>query len=176
MENVSGSARIRLIPLTEDHVEDLFAIYSDAEVMRFYDSHPHTERSQTERLLELLQERERNGVGFRRGILFEGGSRVVGTIGFNTWTKERSADVGYDLSRDHWRRGIMSEALAAVVHHGFERLGVHRIQAEVVPGNEASERLLAQSGFVREGLLRDKYFFKGAYQSMVVYSRLRTDT
>ena len=62
--------------------------------------------------------------------------------------------LGYDLARPHWNRGIMTEALTAVLPFGFEKMALNRIEALVITGNEASYRLLARLGFQQEGTLR----------------------
>ena len=62
--------------------------------------------------------------------------------------------VGYELRADHWNKGIMSEALQAVLHFTRTHVGARRIQAEVNPENTASLRLLKKFGFQEEGLLR----------------------
>ncbi len=81
--------------------------------------------------------------------------------------------IGYDLSRPYWRRGIMTEALEAVIEFGFERMGLNRIEAVVFVENVASHRLLEKLRFEREGVLRDYEFLKGRFVDMVMYSLLR---
>jgi [ribosomal protein S5]-alanine N-acetyltransferase len=62
-----------------------------------------------------------------------------------------------------------------VVAYGFATLGLHRIEAGVLPGNDASVRVLAKLGFVEEGLLRDYLFLRGRFWSLRRFSLLRTD-
>ncbi|WNR44514.1 GNAT family N-acetyltransferase [Paenibacillus roseipurpureus] len=62
--------------------------------------------------------------------------------------------VGYELKAEHWNKGIMSEALQAVLDFTRTHVGARRIQAEVYPENAASLRLLKKLGFQEEGLLR----------------------
>ena len=66
----------------------------------------------------------------------------------------RWAEVGFDLARDHWGKGLMYEALTAVLQWTFRQDYVDRVQAFVRVDNRRSERLLQHSGFVREGCLR----------------------
>ena len=62
--------------------------------------------------------------------------------------------VGYELRADHWNKGIMSEALQAVLDFTRTHTDARRIQAEVYPENAASLKLLKKLGFQEEGLLR----------------------
>ena len=60
----------------------------------------------------------------------------------------------------------MSEALGAVLRFCFDRLGAHRIEADVTEGNVASAALLKKLGFTLEGVWRERVFWRGRFQSM----------
>jgi [ribosomal protein S5]-alanine N-acetyltransferase len=60
-------------------------------------------------------------------------------------------ELAYGIRRDRWGRGYATEAAHACVCHGFERLGLDRIVADVDPENQASIRVLEKVGFVRVG-------------------------
>ncbi|MBV1858477.1 MAG: GNAT family N-acetyltransferase [Nannocystaceae bacterium] len=62
-----------------------------------------------------------------------------------------SAYVGYWIGKAHQRRGLMTEALALGLRHAFEGMGLHRIEANLQPGNRASRALVCKLGFVQEG-------------------------
>ena len=62
-----------------------------------------------------------------------------------------SAHIGYWIDGDHQGRGLMTEAVSAVVTFAFEALGLHRVQAAVMPHNTASLKVLAKLGFRKEG-------------------------
>ena len=62
-----------------------------------------------------------------------------------------SAYVGYWIDRAHAGRGLMREALSLGLGHAFEGLGLHRVEANLRPENEASRALVARLGFVKEG-------------------------
>ena len=63
----------------------------------------------------------------------------------------RSAYLGYYAFAGHERQGLMSEGLRAVVQHAFETLKLHRLEANIQPGNVGSIALARSCGFVREG-------------------------
>lgn len=64
------------------------------------------------------------------------------------------AEVGYWVAASARGRGVASRALALAVGHAFGSLGLHRLQADVLAGNDASLRILERAGFAREGLRR----------------------
>jgi RimJ/RimL family protein N-acetyltransferase len=86
-----------------------------------------------------------------------------------------SGSMGYVIRRDRWGRGYATEAARAVLGLGFERLGLHRIEARCVPENVASERVLQKLGMRLEGRLRENYRIRGAWCDSMVYTMLRTE-
>jgi ribosomal-protein-alanine N-acetyltransferase len=62
-----------------------------------------------------------------------------------------SAHLGYWIAEAHQRQGYMTEAVREVVEFAFDVLGLHRVQAAVMPHNVASLRVLAKLGFRKEG-------------------------
>ncbi|MEP6655716.1 MAG: GNAT family protein [Betaproteobacteria bacterium] len=83
------------------------------------------------------------------------------------------AEVGYVLTRSHWGMGYMREALGALIDCAFGRMSLRRIEAEVDPRNAASGRLLLHLGFVKEGLLRQRWVAKGEAKDVEIYGLLR---
>lgn len=75
-----------------------------------------------------------------------------------------NAMLGYAIDAAHEGRGLMHEALRAVLDDAFGRLGLHRVQANVRPENARSLALLARLGFEHEGLAREYLFIDGAWR------------
>ena len=86
--------------------------------------------------------------------------------------ENRSGEVGYSLSRAHWNRGYMTEALKAVIDFGFEVLLLNRIEAQHETANPASGRVMAKAGMQKEGVLRSRIFNKGKYVDVALYAIL----
>jgi len=63
----------------------------------------------------------------------------------------RSAYLGYYAFAPHDGHGLMAEGLALVIRDAFRRLRLHRVEANIQPGNKASLRLVRRLGFRREG-------------------------
>jgi ribosomal-protein-alanine N-acetyltransferase len=109
-----------------------------------------------------------------RGAIRErSGGALAGTCGFNNLVVERGrrGEIAYDLGRRWQRRGVMAEVMPVLIEFGFNRLGLHRLEAMVTPGNAPSCRLLERHGFAREGVLRGYGFWKGRYWDQIVYGR-----
>lgn len=87
-------------------------------------------------------------------------SKIIGAIGLNNvvWGAFCSAFLGYKLDKDFVNKGYMSMAVELLTNYAFEELGLHRIEANVMPKNKASLRVLEKNQFVNEGL--SKYYLK----------------
>jgi ribosomal-protein-alanine N-acetyltransferase len=167
--------RLILIQITQKHIENIFDIFSNDKVTEHYDCFSYTNRSQAELCVNNHEKRFREKAGIRWGITLKGNDQVIGTIGYNNFQAEGNGTIGYDLNEKFWGRGIISEAIKAIVDFGFETLKIHRIEANVGPDNKASQKVLEKNGFLKEGLMRDKGFWKNQFQTFLVYSILSTD-
>ncbi len=169
--------RLVLRRLHPADAESLFAILADERVARFYDDEAFTGVSQAREQIESWARGYDEWRSIRWGIVQRGTDTVIGTCGyygFHRWHARGS--LGYELARPYWRQGIMTEALAAILGFGFREVGVNRIQAVLMPGNEASVKLLEKLGFQREGMLRqyENWGEKG-YVDLVIFSLLRDE-
>lgn len=117
-----------------------------------------TPACQKELLLREMEERQA-GRGYR--FYIKDANRpgeIIGSIGLNNvvWGAFRSAHLGYKLDRDYINRGCMTAAVAMVTEYAFQELRLHRIEANVMPRNRASLRVLEKNGFENEGM--SKYY------------------
>lgn len=87
----------------------------------------------------------------------------------------RSAEIGYTLHREHWGRGIATEAVEAIVDWLFDRQEVTRVFAMIDPANLASARLLERTGFVFEAHTRSSFWKGDEVSDDHIYSMLRSD-
>ena len=78
--------------------------------------------------------------------------RVIGTVGFVWYSpRNRSAELGYSLSREWWNHGLATQAVSAVSRSAFSALSLNRLEAQHDVRNPASGRVLEKCGFRREG-------------------------
>jgi RimJ/RimL family protein N-acetyltransferase len=84
-----------------------------------------------------------------------------------------TAGLGYWLGEDFWRRGIMSEAVAAFTDFCFDNFLLHRIYAEAFANNPASARVLEKVGFVFEGRLKNNVIKDGKLLDSLLYAKTR---
>jgi ribosomal-protein-alanine N-acetyltransferase len=100
--------------------------------------------------------------------------KLIGNIGIWRIEKEHHrAEIGYALHPSHQGKGIMQEALKAVLDYGFHMMKLHSMEANVNPDNAASIKLLERANFVREAYFKENYFFDGKYLDSAIYSLIR---
>ncbi|HUR29625.1 MAG TPA: GNAT family protein, partial [Planctomycetota bacterium] len=87
----------------------------------------------------------------------------------------RSAVIGYWIGERHARHGYMKEALPLALRRAFEQLDLRRIEADVLPENVASKRLLRSTGFVQEGLAREFVRVAGRWRDHERWAILKDD-
>lgn len=159
--------------LPEDR-DAIFAIFSDEEVTRYYDLVTMRKRKEAEELIDFFYERFEAENMIRWGITRKDEDVVIGTCGYVLLHRHRG-EIGYDLRCSEWRKGIMTEAIDAIVDFGFRDMELQRVEALVMPENVASARLLRKLGFTEEGTLRDYDRFKGAFHDMRCFSILKEE-
>jgi [ribosomal protein S5]-alanine N-acetyltransferase len=155
-------------------------MFSDPAVVEFYDLEPFKSIAEAEQLIELFESRYQSRSGIRWAIREAGSDELIGSCGFNSWSeKMRNATIGYDLKRAHWGKGIATEALSEIVRAAFAGLlpcgALHRIQADTIMGNVASERVLTKLRFREEGARRQAAYLRGSYRDMKCFGLIKPD-
>jgi len=140
-------------------VEDAQAMYdnwaSDPEVTRFLTWPPHGSAQLTKQLLEDWVKQYENKAYYNWVIELKETGDVIGNISVVKLNEAvESGDMGYCMSRAFWGRGIMPEALKAVIKYLFEEVGLNRIAACHDVNNPKSGRVMDKAGMKLEGIWR----------------------
>ena len=143
-------------------IDALYALFTDPKTMRYWGAPPWTDPAQADAMLArgaaafAAQEAIRFAV-----VLREGGAMVGSCTLFGHDAQNRRAEVGYILASEAWGKGLMTEALSALLDWAFGPLGLHRVEADVDPRNVPSVAILERLGFAREGFLRERWRVAG---------------
>ncbi len=167
--------RLLLRKLVNSDAKLLFFLRSDQQVLKYLLNEPATSIEQVEKFIETINGNLENAVSILWAITFrDHPDKLVGTICYwNIKPEDDRAEIGYVLHPDHWRKGIMKEAMKSVIEYGFQTLKLHSIEAVTSPGNIATIRLLESSGFQKEAHLKENVFHKGVYVDSAIYSLLK---
>lgn len=131
-----------------------------------------TEAGQRVSIRAALAEHE-HGRGLPAVIIDTDGS-VVGRVNLNNIVRGafQSASLGYWLAEAAGGRGLATAAVRDIVRVAFTELGLHRIQADTLEHNVASQRVLERNGFVRIGFAPRYLKIAGRWQDFVLHQLL----
>lgn len=173
---VIETKRLLLRSLEKEDLPALFALNGDEEVMRYTPHGPWKTSADGEAWFERVRANREKGEAVEFVIALRDSGRPIGTMClFRFNLPVGSAEIGYLLMREHWGKGLMKEAVAALVEFGFETMELKRIEAQLDPRNEASARVLVRAGFKSEGHQRRNFFAKGEFSDTGLYGMLRED-
>jgi ribosomal-protein-alanine N-acetyltransferase len=96
---------------------------------------------------------------------------AIGNLAFNNIVRGafQSCHLGYQLDEREANQGFMTEALRSAIAFAFDELKLHRIEANVMPRNPRSSRVLAKLVFVDEGLARQYLKINGVWEDHIHY-------
>jgi RimJ/RimL family protein N-acetyltransferase len=148
----ANTARIRLREFTRADVEEILALDSDPEVIRFVRNGIPSTRTDAEAAIERVLKRyhEHPGQGSWHATRIDDG-RFIGWGSLKYAGESQHVEVGYRLMRAAWGMGFATELARAMVARGFDVLGLTRIIGVTHPDNVASQHVLLKAGMSDEG-------------------------
>ena len=168
-------AVVSLRPWRETDVPAKLMAFGDPAVQRFSWSRtaPYTEADAGAYFVEQQQARLR-GDALHFALVEPANDDVVlgGGSLYDVDLEQSRAAVGYWLAPAARSRGVATHAVRLLARWAFSRLGLARLELTCGPDNEASQRVAARCGFVREGVLRSHIAFKGDRRDTVFFSVL----
>jgi len=169
------TARLLLRRLERADANEMFFLRSDENVLRYLGKEPAKTIEEAEEFIRKINKNIDENESILWGItLLSDPEVIIGTICLWNFQKEHyRVEIGYILHPDHWGKGIMKEAIKAVVDFGFNSLGLHSMEALLSPENIASSAVLESNGFVKEGHLKESFYFNGQFSDTAIYSRLK---
>ena len=168
--------RVRLRMLRAADVPQLYAQFSDPKVMRYWSRPPLMRIEEAQTLFEDLDRGVRAGEFAQWAIARHNDDLMIGSCAlFAHQRAHRRAEIGYALAHAYWGHGYAVEALRLALDYAFSVLDLHRLEGDSDPRNAASIRLLERLGFVREGLLRERWHVGGEIQDSAIYALLARD-
>jgi ribosomal-protein-alanine N-acetyltransferase len=153
------TTRLILKAINENDTEDILRIRSNEVTNRFVRRNSPKNNYDALQFILTIKERTKNNQTVYFGISLKGQQNLIGTICLWNFSEDRkTAEVGYELLPEYHRRGIMSEALKAVLNCGFNELHLQEIVAITSRFNENSKGLLLKHDFILEEGKEDEGF------------------
>ena len=171
-----STERLRLRKMVLEDAETLFATKSNPRVTCLYGESPHRSIEDTRKWVrECIDATEKHSAMIWT-IESMPNDQVIGMVClWNFHLLNHCAELGYELDPDHWRQGIMTEALMPIITYGFTVVGLNRLEAVPLAINVGSRSLLHKYGFKEEGVLRERVFYDGRYFDEVYFALLKKD-
>jgi [ribosomal protein S5]-alanine N-acetyltransferase len=146
---VAGDGRVRLEKPSARWQESFLAAVRRSQKLH----HPWVSPPSTPAAYRAYLRRIRKADSAGYFLCLRGCDELVGVVNISEIVRGafRSGYLGYYVFAPHQGQGLMAEGLSLVLDDAFRRRGLHRLEANVQPGNEASIRLVARLGFRREG-------------------------
>ena len=147
--------RLILRHLLPTDLDDLFALYRDPEIRRYFPEGVLTYEETKEELEWFLNGHPAHPELGLWATIHKETDRFIGRCGLLPWTidERQEVEVAYLLDRDYWGQGLGTEAARALVHYGFEQLQLPRLICLIDGENQASIKVAMKIGmaFEKEG-------------------------
>jgi [ribosomal protein S5]-alanine N-acetyltransferase len=154
----------------------LFYLRSHDDVMRFIDRPRPSSIEDINVLIGKIHKMISDNAGIEWAVTLKGKDEYIGSVSFHLLMKEHyRAEIGYLLHPSFHSKGIMSEAVTAVLTYGFGEMDLNSVEAVVTPGNDPSVGLLEHKGFLREGYFRQNRYWNGVFLDTLVFSLIKSE-
>jgi len=165
--------RLTLRHVDENDVNEIFFLRSDKKVLEFLDRKPAETIDEAMEHINKLNDLEKNNESINWGITLTGNNKLLGHICFWNIKKDHyRSEIGYALHPDFQGKGIMHEAMNAILKYGFETMELHSVEANVNPANVPSIKLLERNNFIKEAYFKENYYYDGKFLDSAIYSLL----
>jgi RimJ/RimL family protein N-acetyltransferase len=157
MTIILETERLILRRLLPDDLDDLFALYRDPEIRRFFPEGTLTyEETKDELEFFLNGHPDHPELGLWATVCTET-DEFIGRCGLLPWTigQRQEVEVAYLLAKEHWGRGLGTEAARGIVRYAVGQLGLSRLVCLVTPGNQASANVARNIGMTLDAEMED---------------------
>lgn len=142
--------RMVLRPFEPGDLDDLAALYADADVMRYVGHGPVDRERSAVALHRMLLHASQHGYGMW-ALRARPAEQFIGRCGLQHVQDSHEIELGYTLAKRAWGRGLATEATREVLRHAFLDLRLPRVIAVAEPENVASFRVMEKVGMHRVG-------------------------
>jgi RimJ/RimL family protein N-acetyltransferase len=166
---------VRLEPLSASHLDDVTLLLSDSDVLRFTRVPVPPPPGFATMWIGGYEAGRRDGTREGFAIVDAAGVFLGLALAAGIDDVSRTAELGYIVAPAARGRGTAAEALRLLTEWAFSERALHRLELRISVENEASKRVAARCGYVREGVLRSVFLKQDIREDTELWSRLSTD-
>ncbi len=157
------SGKLEIHSICENDFNQLYDIYSNKNVFELCGIIPKKNKETVKKMIGHFERDFNKRRNIKFGIFQKTNPEIlVGIIEImDINQKVNMVTIGYFLNETFWNKGIAQEAVGIIIEFLFKVINVNRIQAEVMPRNEYSKKVLINNGFSHEGTLREATIWSG---------------
>lgn len=170
--------RLKFIPISWDHLEDVHDLHSRVEVDEFNTLGIPKDLKETREFISgLIAEWESKEQSvYEWSVFIDDSDKFIGIAGMRSARNRfMRGEIFYNILPEYWGRGFGAEIGQWLLRFGFEDLALHRIEAGVATENKRSIRLLEKLGMSREGIRRKILPIRGEWKDNYHYSFLEEE-
>jgi RimJ/RimL family protein N-acetyltransferase len=165
----------RLVPLADEHLDAVAAMFEDADLLRFTRLPVPVPPGYARAWLDRYEEGRADGTKEAFAAVDADGTFVGLALAPKIDLAGGEAELGYIVTPQARGRGIATTMLHELTRWAFAELGMVRLYLIIDVQNAASERVAERCGYVREGVMRSTHLKDGVRVDAGLWSRLRTD-
>lgn len=175
MQSLRSERCLLRLPVAADAQAIAEFFYRNREHLAPWDPAPPkgfwTEAFWKPRIAQALLEYQR-AQSIRLHVFLQESGQLIGMVNFSNLRRgvSQCAGVGYRIDEKHQGQGLMTEALQCGIEHLFGELNFHRLEANYIPSNGPSARVLEKLGFIEEGRAKSYLWIAGDWQDHVLTS------
>lgn len=135
-----------------DNLEELFSLYSDPEIRKYYPEGVLTYEETREELEWFLNGHPRHPELGLWATIYKETGKFIGRCGLLPWKIDDvlEVEIACLIDKAYWGQGLATEAATGILQYGFERLNLSRLICLVDPGNIASQKVAEKAGMTLE--------------------------
>jgi RimJ/RimL family protein N-acetyltransferase len=165
--------RLRLRHVAQTDAANLFTVFSNPQVMRYWSHGPFANQSEAHAYIESINRCFSARSLFQWVLERHSDRRVIGTCTLAHLDEQNGkAELGFALAHDTWGQGLAYEATSRAIDFAFDELRLRRLEADVDPRNERSMAMLRKLSFTVEGHLRERWLVAGETQDSALLGLL----
>ena len=165
--------RLILRPFKIEDAKDVFAYASDVENTHYMIWERHKSIDDTLKFLEWELGNYQKGGCYDYAFILKETGALIGSGGCMAVNAPHSAEIGYIIDKKYWGRGLVPEAMSALIDYFTKKLKIKRIEAKHFCENENSGRVMEKLGMQYEGTMRQKVFAQGKYWDVKQYALIK---
>ena len=168
--------RLLLREMKKSDFNDVYEYSSNPQTSEYLLWEVHRSPEYTKEFLDYVISKYKSGEYNDWALVYKPDNKMIGTCGFTKIDQENNvAEIGYVINPNYWNMGIATEAAEAVIDFAFNTMGMNRVEAKFMYGNDASLSVMKKLGMKFEGYHRDMLLVKGKYRTIGYAAILRSE-